>query len=159
MGFTVHNSKEFIKLYLIDEVKDIVFRHPYLSFVLMAVGIEFLGKCTWTDQKEWDVKPEDNNKAFEKGLNLMIEIDQRYAGLDLKNQLRNGFAHTLLPKSEISLSEVNAGDEHFGKDFRGRTILVAEIFYRDFVIACKKVLNMQFSESDKMNKPFMEVGN
>jgi hypothetical protein len=34
--------KEFIEAVLINEMKDIVNKHPSLSFLLISVGIEFL---------------------------------------------------------------------------------------------------------------------
>lgn len=153
MKSKVYKPKEFIKNVLINEMKDIVFRHAYLSFALIAIGIEFLGKCMLTQYKNWYIP----KIAFKKGLDLMVEVDQRYANLELKDQLRNGLVHTLLPKSKISLSEVKAGDIHFGEDSKGKTILVVEILYRDFVIACNKVLKHKFNKTDKMNKGFLKV--
>mgnify|MGYP007016026441 CR=1 FL=1 len=153
----VVTPKQFIKNTLINEMRDIVHRHPYLSFALLAAGIEFLGKCMLIEFKEWDLNKEKSKKAFSEGEKLLINIDNRYGELGLKDQLRNGFLHTLKPKSNISLSEVKAGDVHFNKDSKGRTILVIEIFYRDFVMACKRVINQKFQPTDKMNKPFIKI--
>lgn len=95
--------KEFIKKVLIAEIKDILNYHPFLSFALIAIGIEFIGKCMLTEYQDWDrIKPD---KAFKRGHDMLIEVDQRYSTIDLKNELRNGFVHTYLPKSQIVLSE------------------------------------------------------
>jgi len=148
--------KEFIEHVLIHELRDIVFRHPYLSFALISIGIEFLGKCMLTENKfqKWNnINPD---KAYKKGTELMLEIDTAYSSVDLK-ELRNGFAHTLLPK-KVLLSELKHGAIHFEKRTDGKTILVAEILYRDFVIACQKVLNTTFDINDKMNKEILHVG-
>ncbi len=148
--------KEFIKNVLIAEIKDILNHHPYLSFALIAIGIEFIGKCMLTEFQDWDrIKPD---KAFKKGHDMLIEVDQRYGSIDLKNELRNGFAHTFLPKSQIVLSEVKHGARNFNKNTQGKTILVAEEFFRDFVLICHKVLLTDFDQSDKMNKGFLRIG-
>ncbi len=143
--------KEFIRHVLINEIGDIVRSHPYLSFTLIAIGIEFLGKCL-SEHKDWHkIKPE---RAFQMGLNLMAEEEPMYNTLNLRDELRNGFAHGLIPKSKIALSEVKHGGLHFSER-SGKTVLVAEILFRDFVRACKKVLEKDFSEEDKMNRPLL----
>jgi len=145
--------KEFIQYVLIDEIGDIVKSHPYLSFTLIAIGIEFLGKCL-SDGKDWHkIKPD---RAFQKGLDLLAEAEPTYNRLSLRDELRNGFAHGFLPKSTLALSEVKHGDLHFSES-GGKTILVAEIFYRDFVRACKKVLEKEFSDQDKMNMAILKI--
>jgi hypothetical protein len=147
--------KEFIQEVLIDEFKDIVERHPYIAFSLIAIGIEFLGKCILTQFQDWhNINAE---RAFNRGLSLMVLEDKRYGKLNLRIELRNGFAHTLAPKSKIALSEVKHGAIHFS-EAGGRTILVIETFYQDFVSACKSVIAEGFRETDKMNRPFIGVG-
>lgn len=154
-----YTAKDFIQKVWIDEMKDVVNKHAFLSFALIPIGIEFLGKCQIKNLDHWDLSLSEMKtyKPFDKGLELMVNVDSRYKNLDLKNQLRNGFAHTLLPKSKISLSEVKAGDIHFAKDKKGRTILVIEILYRDFVIACNKIIKTKFGKDNKINKPFLSI--
>ena len=150
--------KDFIKRTLIDEMKDIVARHPYLSFSLISSGIEFLGKCMLTEYKQWELPREEIYRAYEKGIEIISDVDNRYAEIkNFKNELRNSLIHSFLPGAKISLSEVKAGDNHFSKDDKGKTILVAEIFYRDFVLACKKVLARDFDADDKMEKYFLHI--
>ena len=144
--------KDFIKNVIIGEYRDIVFRHPYLSFALVSIAIEFLGKCMLINYKNWQIKPDT---AFKRGAELLSDVDSRYSTVDLK-ELRNGFAHTLVPK-KVSLSELKHGTIHFDKDSEGRPILVAEIFYRDLVIACQKVINTEFNENDKMNEDILNI--
>lgn len=143
--------KEFIQHVLINEIEDIVKNHPYLSFTLIAIGIEFLGKCL-LEHKDWHKIKSD--RAFQKGLDLMAEEEPTYNTLNLRDELRNGFAHGLLPKSKLALSEVKHGGLHFSER-GGKTVLVAEIFYRDFVRACKKILEKDFPKDDKMNRPLL----
>lgn len=144
--------KIFIKDVIIEEYKDIVLRHPYLSFALMTIAIEFIGKCMLTNHNKWEINPDT---AFKKGVELMKDVDTRYSTIDLK-ELRNGFAHTLLPK-KIALSELKHGAVHFSNNSDGKVILVAEIFYRDLVIACQKVINTDFGINDKMNNDILKI--
>lgn len=147
--------KEFIKLALIDAFKEISERHPYISFGLICLGIELIGKCNLTNCPNWhDIKPD---KAFKSGVELMTSIDSRYADIELKDELRNGFAHTLLPKSKILLGESKNGVVHFSKSDKGQVILVSETFYQDFAKACQKVIDKEFPPEDKMNKPFLHI--
>ncbi|MDX5326661.1 MAG: hypothetical protein LPK80_10425 [Bacteroidota bacterium] len=148
--------KEFIQIVLIEETGDVVKQHAYLSFALMAIGIEFLGKCMLETKPDWhNIKP---TEAYNKGAELMSSVDDRYEQIDLKDELRNGFAHTFLPKGKIALSEAKHGTKNFQENSLGQTILVAEEFYRDFVIACKFVQLKKFPEENKMNKPFLRIG-
>lgn len=153
---TVIMPKDFIKNVLIEEMKDVVMKHPYLAFALISIGIEFLGKCMLTECDHWDIKLGEQFKPFDKGMELMITIDNRYAHLNIRDQLRNGFTHTLLPKTNIALSEVKHGAIHF-EQLNHQTILVIEIFYRDFVRACYSVLNYSFTSNDKMNSGFLSI--
>lgn len=146
------SPKSFIEHTLIDGIGEVVKLNAYLSFALMAMGIEFIGKCNLPDHEDWNIKPD---KAFKKGHELLTDEDSRYADINLKDELRNGLVHSFLPKSKIVLSEVKNGQIHFGKDSSDRTILVAEILFRDFVRTCIKTLRSDFTEQDKMNKPFI----
>ncbi|MCB9190895.1 MAG: hypothetical protein H6603_10295 [Flavobacteriales bacterium] len=147
--------KGFIEGTLIKGIGDVLKTNTYLSFTLIAIGIEFIGKCHLTNHQDWEIKPD---KAFKKGMELLVVQDSRYADIDIKDELRNGLAHTFLPKSKIVLSEVRNGAIHFGRDQGGKTVLVAEILFRDFVRICIHTLNTDFPTNDKMNKPFIRVG-
>jgi hypothetical protein len=147
--------KQFIQNVLIEEMKDMVFRHPFLAFSLISQGVEFLGKCL-NEEKDWHTQPK-NVKDFELGKMLLVNIDERYKHVNLRDELRNGFAHSLSPKNKIALSEVKSGNKHFSLNKDGKIILVIEIFYRDFVEACQKIIRTEFSEENKVNKPFLDI--
>ena len=150
------NAKDFIKQVLIDEFKDISDKHPYISFGLICLGIELIGKCDLTKYQVWHkINP---SKAFKSGMKLMESVDSRYANVDLKDELRNGFAHTLSPKSKISLGELKNGVVHFSKGKNGLTILASEVLYKDFSKACQMIIEKEFPPDDKMNKPFLYIG-
>lgn len=147
--------KDFIKVVLINEIGEINSSHQFLSFSLIATGIEFLGKCILDKQENWhNISPD---KAFKEGVKLLILQNSAYKDLDLKNQLRNGFAHTLLPKSNIVLSERKHQVLHLSENGNGKKILVAENFYQDFKKACEIVISMKFDKKSKMNKGLLEI--
>lgn len=146
--------KEFIKTFLIDELNDIVNRHPYLSFTFIGIGIEFLGKCLLDHERNWHrIKPD---KAFKEGVKLLHKIDTRYKTIDLHDELRHGFAHTLSPKSKVRLTRMKYGYSQFDVSQNG-TILVAEVIYADFVKACHIVVNKSFPPNSKMNQAFLTI--
>ncbi len=147
--------KEFIQKVLIDEIGQIVQTHPYLSFNLMVIGIEFLGKCMLKEIKEWHTR---DSRAVVVGFDLLHKGDERYRSLNLKDNLRNGFAHVMLPKSIISLSEEKHEEVHFSVNSRGKTVLVVERFYEDFVRCCESVIAFEFEPTDKMNKKILNIG-
>jgi hypothetical protein len=159
--------KDFINQVLINEIQDIVIKHPYLAFLLICTGIEFLGRCIDTNNQNWNWnqkyqeinQPFDNaiKKLFPKKYSLLLE---KYS---LRNQLRNGMIHILAPKSQIGLTQLKHDKD--GKilikdhpfEQNGKLVFVIEYFYIDFVDACKKVLRMKFNSNDKMNKPFLNI--
>ena len=150
------SPKEFIKTVLIKEIDDIVKSHPYLSFALMSIGLEFLGKCMLTHINTWHkINP---SKAYEKAEELMCQVDERYKKINLQDELRNGFAHTFIPKGNIALSEVKNGFQNFDLNSCNQTVLVAEEFYENFVTVCQKVVDNNFDKKNKMNKAFLRVG-
>lgn len=126
----------FIQKYLIGQIGLIKKDYPYFAFLLMAVGIEFLGKCQ--NEHDWDdyklIQPREN---FNNGLNL--DPLKKYANLDLYDKLRNGLAHSLLIKQGINVSE---GDYP--------NALNSNTFYSDFEAACNLVLNAKDDGSGKI---------
>ena len=119
--------RKFIQDYLIDQIGDIKNTNPYFAFLLMAVGIEFLGKCQ--NEHDWDdyklIQPRDN---FNNG--LKIGTLKKYANKDFYDKLRNGLAHALLIKKGVKLSEGEYEDA-----------LNSNTLYQDFKIACNEVIN------------------
>ena len=136
MSSTDVTVRVFIKDYLITKIGEIKDTQPYFAFVLMAIGIEFLGKCQ--NEHDWDdyklIQPRVN---FNNGLNLAPL--KKYANLDLYDKLRNGLAHSLLIKQGINVSE---GDYH--------NALNSNTFYSDFEAACNLVLNAKDDGSGKI---------
>ena len=119
--------RQFIQDYLIVQIKNIKNNHPYFAFLIMAIGIQFLGKCQndfdWDDYK--DIPPSDN---FKKG--LRITPLQKYVSMDLYDKLRNGLAHALLIKQGVNVSLEDISNA-----------INCDTFYTDFKNACELVIN------------------
>lgn len=118
---------KFISEHLIHEIGEIKTKYPYFAFVLIAIGIEFLGKCL-NDQKEWNTS--SPKKDFELGLALFPE---KYKSMNLRDRLRNGMVHSYMTKEGLRLSDFNTTSDP-------NTISCDELF-GDFVEASQKVLN------------------
>lgn len=117
--------RQFIQEYLIDDIGNIVKTHPYFAFLLMAVGIEFLGRCQSTNAWNDRHKPSD---YFDDGFAVppLCQYTKKYP--DLYHQLRCGLAHAYHPQG-IILSNKN-----------GVRDISCDDFYTDFVAACRNIL-------------------
>ena len=60
------SGKEFIREYLIGKIGKLKDSEPYIAFLMMSIGIEFLGKCL-NDKHDWDV-----SNMSESDFNLAI---------------------------------------------------------------------------------------
>lgn len=122
---TVEN---FIKEYLIQQIGDIKDKQPYFAFTLMAIGIEFLGKCQ-NNNPNWNYYAKRQpQKDFNKGMGLAPL--KKYKSYNLYHKLRCGLAHSLSTNGNLSLSNKN----------KNKT-LNSEEFYNAFAAACNEVLN------------------
>jgi hypothetical protein len=132
--------------------------HPYLSFIVMATGIEFLGKCIKTDLDEWNPRGIRSSTSFEDAVKNIPSL-QRYAPLltshNLFDSLRCGLAHSIAPKIKITLSSKKELAHMVG--INGRTNLKVEDFYNDFKSACEYVIDTDFPTNNKMNQDFLIV--
>lgn len=123
------SAKEFIQEYLIDKIGKLKDTEPYIAFLMMSIGIEFLGKCL-NKKKKWDA--ENRSK---KDFNLAIrslESLKKYQSWDLYNKLRCGLAHTMMVKSGLKIKD---------KGTSTSTCVSCEEFYNDFKTACEEVMN------------------
>lgn len=140
------SKKDFIKNVLVNEIKDIQKSgHHYLSFGLISQGIEFLGCCL--DEEEY-FKPELSRKRFYKAIEECFSNEYFQYRKKMFEDIRCGLLHVCLPKLGIELirsSEVNDFGKHLEeKVVKGNKvlILVSEDFFKDFEIACYKIIKM-----------------
>ena len=149
--------KDFIKSVLIDELAAMIELHPYISFIIMGIGIEFLGKCINNTLKDWN-DPGRSETDFKNAIRSIPSLQKYMPYLttyDLYGSFRCGLAHTAAPKYSITLSS----KDQLGhlKEANGRLNLKVEDFYNDFKFACEHVINIPFPAGDKMNHDFLQV--
>lgn len=119
--------KEYIENYLIKEIGEIKDEHPYFAFLLMAVGIEFLGKCQNTDYK-WN-KTGQAERDFNLGMGL---FPAKYQNMKLFERLRCGMAHPFITQNGIQI---------YKSLFEDATVISCDDFYKDFTEACNKIVS------------------
>ncbi len=133
-------SKEIIKQTFLKEYKRLIDKEFYfISFSLIAVGIEFLGACL--DENPF-LEEGHSKKRFNKAIKHLF--DKKYHQLELYENLRCGFAHVLLPGKGIDVIQqseidITKGKIHLGK-YKNRLVLVSQEFYEDFAKACEEII-------------------
>lgn len=151
----MHNPKSFIKTVLIEEMGKITKTNAYLSFVLIAIGIEFLGKCINDSLNNWS-----DGKSEESFNNAIKELMPKYQPYRLYQLLRCGLAHYLAPQKGLGLSESKNGFAHLSTTSDGILVLNIEDFYNDFKCACEKVtsgIKNKKYKNQKMYNQFLGV--
>lgn len=154
-------AKKFISNVLIEELKAVVRTSPWLAFVLIGSGIEFLGKCIDTKYPtDWDKqgRSEHNFKAAIRelnGLNKYTFLLDR-SGFNLYSKFRCGLTHGLAPKSGISLSS-KAGESPNLFETNGTVNFHINSLYEDFKTACEDVISRTYPEPNKMNEARMFI--
>jgi len=156
MTMTSLTPQDFIQDVLIDQIEEIHKNHAYISFSLMAIGIEFLGKCL-SSEEDWN-KQGQSKTDFEYAVNNLDSLKDYRPFLSshfLWTSLRNGFLHSFVPKNTITLS---SGDEmpHL-EEHNNKVNLKCENFYSDFKNACNEILLMTTFPSNKMGLPLLYV--
>ena len=150
---------DFINQVFLNEYKQLV-KHHYVSFALIALGVEMLGACL-------DGYPfgEKNKSAtrFKSAIGDLFPPSYCQHKDLLCDDLRNGFAHQFRPTSGLWLTNraesAREGTKHLSL-FKDRLILVAEDLYQDFEEACKKMTGMIAEGSlshAKLSEPFLTV--
>lgn len=152
--------KEFIRQVFINELKVLQDSNPYISFAIIATGIEFLGKCLDSSAGHWNVsrKSKENFEFAINNLNSFKKYRPYLTTHKLWDSLRNGFAHSFVPKYSLTLSSKNECPHMVLHDNDKRLNLRCEDFYLDFKNACEEVIKMTFHNADdKMNKQLLSV--
>lgn len=143
--------REIIEGVLIAELKTIqqTHGHHYLSFGLIAQGIEFLGACL--DSSAFH-QPGLSKDRFRQAICDLFpyeykKFNDRKSPFDLYTHLRCGLLHVVIPGSPIELIQESEklffGAEHLQvKHIRGRErlVLVSQDLFRDFEEACRQVI-------------------
>jgi hypothetical protein len=154
---TTLKPKDFIKAVLIDELGTMINGHPYISFIIMGIGIEFLGKCLATTRGDWN-EGGHSGPDFEHAIKNIPSLNKYESYLTthkLYGSFRCGLAHAISPKVQVTLS--SKGELGHLIEQGGRINLKVEEFYEDFKQACEYTINMSFASGDKMNLDFLQV--
>jgi len=155
------SPKEFIQQVFIDEVGDLIEKHPYIAFMIMGIGIEFLGKCLASEDSNWDVEGKSRS-SFKNAVESLSSLKKYEPYLnkdehDLYGSLRCGLAHAAKPKYKITLSSKN--EMAHLVEFGDRLNLRCEDFYSDIKAASEEVIAKNFADIDKMNGRFLAIPN
>lgn len=139
--------KEFVQNILIEDIGNIQQTHKYhfISFALIALGIEYLGACL----DPYDFNEEGlSEKRFRQSIKILFKeeyhkFNGKHKKFDLYKNLRCGMLHIIVPGSDLVLSQREEGLRHLKigniKD-RRVLVLVAEDFYEDFKSACNLLI-------------------
>ncbi len=149
--------KEFIDTVLINEVGAIHLQYPYITFAMMAIGIEFLGKSlnSYEDWNQGGRSKEDFELAI-NSLNSFHRYRPLLASHNLWTSLRNGFLHSFVPKNTLTLSSKNETG-HLVAITPTKINLRCEDLYADFKRACQEVIAMTNFQSNKLSLPLLEL--
>lgn len=151
---TNKSLQDFIDEFIVEGIKPIVDKKPYLAFILLSSAIEFLGKCL-NKTNDW----QQNGKSREdfcnaiKTFSSLQKYDVAFANENERNQcdlkerclyrvLRCAMVHALQPRPEIILE---ADRNNLAKN----TIGCKEL-YEDVVKACEDVKNMSLNKTIPM---------
>jgi len=138
------DGEKFIRTVLIRDIQGLIDKDfDYFAFVIIGQGIEMLG--SFFDDKPFDYyEPRLPLKRFKKGLTLM---DTKYQEMEniLWENLRCGLAHQLKPKRDIYLTSYKSGGNDSINTYRGDKsgyiYFVVDSLFKDFKIACEKVID------------------
>lgn len=150
------NAKQFIQTVFIDELGCLVDSKPYHSFMLMSIGIEFLGKCIDKNLVHWNERA--SLKYFKNAISKIPSLKKYECYLksyNFYNSFRSGLVHAGAPTFSITLSSKNQ-TEHLVIQ-NERLNLKVEDFYADFKMACEFVINENYSNDNKMVNSFLKI--
>jgi hypothetical protein len=158
MNYTrVMNPKEFIKTVFVDELKSLIDTKPYISFMIISIGIEYLGKCINKEISNWQQEGK-SKKNFEKAI-LEIPSLKKYSiyleKYKFYDSFRCGLVHAASPKFQITFSR--EGQTNHLEENNKQLNLKIEDFFKDFEDACNYVIELEFSHEDKMNQGFLSI--
>ena len=152
-----HYPKEMIKDIILGSMDNIAKdKSYYFSFIFIPIAIDFLGKCI-SDDKTF-TKNENGSVDFNRCINELMPSE--YKDTNLYDKLRNGMLNMLKPKDGVGLTHAKEAKEFNLKHLEvknGDIVLVVEELWEDVKKAANKVIDKDFSSSDKMSKPFIDV--
>lgn len=154
-------ARGIIENYLIGGIGKVVELNPYLAFILMASGIEFLGRCFFDDK--WD-EDKETDKYFSKALesleplkkynNVQTNDDKKKTKPELYKFFRCALVHSFMPGNIYKLSNESNNLESIPH------IIGCRDFYKDFKDACKLVINGEVNDiKKKLDEDLIVINN
>ena len=145
-------TAEFLRQLYIKEVFEIIPGHPYMAYMIMGAGIEFLGKILEQSMRQdWNTRrksKDDFNTAMKlSGLS-------RYSGIsNLYESLRCGLLHAGCPGKGLRLGNILDKENLQGPNY----VLNLANFYMAFKSACDEVLENSELQS-VLSASFLSIG-
>jgi len=143
--------KTFVNKFFIEEIKrlqDNNFHH--FSFILIGEAIETLGGLL--DNKPLKAKAQ-SMKRFTKSINVLMPRSYSLANNNnfLYDKLRNQMVHSFIPSASLILTneEKNTDNYKHLDIIDGKMVLISEVFYKDLVHACKRLIHLLETEKIK----------
>src|SRR5579872_5113347 len=153
-------TKQFIETTFIHQVGELVQTMPYIAFMTMGIGIEFMGKCL--NAGNWHEEGV-SRKRFEEAINNLASFSNyrhligKQSQFDLYGSLRCGLAHAAAPKFPLTLSSKKEMANLTVHSNNQRVNLRCEDFYADFKAAWEELFLMGSPVAEKLGQPFLFV--
>jgi hypothetical protein len=163
------DSQQFIREVILREIKTIVYSAecasaPYVKFILIATGIEFLGACGDAFSFEKNLQSEERfNHALNTYFNKKYQkFAKKDSSINLYEDFRCAMIHQLRPTTKIDLTERGKGNSHLQESASPlKLYLVLEDFYDDLEKAALKFLKMagegKISDVQKTKSNFLQI--
>ena len=157
-GQNHHYPKDMIDIIILGSMKNLVkdSSNAYFSFLVAPIAITFLGKCI-SKSKTFSAS-EDEKKDFDLCINKLMP---KYKDAKLYDRLRVGMLAMMRPKDGLGFTHRAEAKEmkikHMDKTSDGDYVLVMEDLWSDIFKAAREIKKMEFSDKDKMNKPFIDI--
>lgn len=145
--------QKFIKYVYVEEIADIKDKHPYIAYMVMGAGIEFLGKVLEQPHRN-DLFEKGHSKAdFEKAISELSGL-KRYKGIkNLYEQLRCALLHSSLPGVDIKLGNNKATENISTIPY----VLNIDNFYNAFKDVCEDVVKQVDAGTVPITEEFLYV--
>lgn len=139
-----YDVKSFVRQALICELESLLNegghdepkKYRYHLFILIAVGIEFLGAAL--DDEDWH-KIGKSKDRFDNALNSYSSL-KKYRDRNLYKIFRCGMAHVYIPNNGLGINMRVEGGNHNG--YSGNQLLLhIEDLFDDFKSACNELIN------------------
>jgi hypothetical protein len=148
------NVQNFIKQLYIKEVSEIKDVHPYIAYMVIGAGIEFLGKVLEQPSRN-DWFEEGHSKSDFENAVLTLPGLNNYSAIKepLYRQLRCGLIHSSLPKRDLKLGDKNTVENIAATPYE----LNIDNFYNAFKTVCEDVIKQVDEGAISITGDFLEV--